>query len=103
VGKDVEERGTPGVSRRTSAFAVWWSPVRAGNARGRVGRWRVWLARARNFVTVIFLAAAYALRERRAWMRWPRRDPPGRWMGRIAVTKRTSETKGSRSHDHKPS
>jgi hypothetical protein len=48
--------------------------------RKRFARSRVWLARARNVVTLIFLAVAYALRERRAWTRWQRRRP-ARWMG----------------------
>jgi hypothetical protein len=42
----------------------------------RASTWRAWLARARNVVTIVLLASAYALRERRSWQRWQRR--PGR-------------------------
>jgi hypothetical protein len=76
----VAARRTPDFSRERSAFAPWWPRVPEGQAHGRVARWRVWLRRARNVVTVIFLAAAYALRERRAWMGWQIRHRPPRWM-----------------------
>jgi hypothetical protein len=47
---------------------------RHARAYARVSPWRSRLARVRNILTIILLAVAYVLRERRSWRRWQRRN-----------------------------